>query len=150
MKSLLSCLVVLLSLAFFPSSARAQTGDLRLLDWRPQSMMVVKETQVLKPKYPVIDVHNHLRRLESLPEYLEQMDQAGVWKVVSLDGLSKNDFYKKHLDAVKKISPERLLVYFSPDFEKIEEPGWGQREAARLEQAVKEGCRGLKIFKESL
>lgn len=148
MKSLLSCLVVLLSLAFLLSSARAQTGDLRLLDWRPQSMMVVKETQVLKPKYPVIDVHNHLGRLENTQQYLEQMDEAGVWKVVSLDGNSKDDFYKEHLAVSRKFSAERLLVFFRPDFSKIDEPGWGQKEASRLEQAVKMGCTGLKIAKD--
>src|SRR5690625_2560161 len=38
-------------------------GDLRLLDWEPVTQMVVKETEVLKPKFPVIDIHNHLRNL---------------------------------------------------------------------------------------
>ncbi|MBW7998154.1 MAG: amidohydrolase [Candidatus Glassbacteria bacterium] len=140
-------LFVLLAVFMLPALSSAQTGDLRLLDWRPQSMMVVKETEVLKPKYPVIDVHNHLGRLANMQHYLEQMDEAGVWKVVSLDGRSAGDFYKKHLEAVKKVSPERLLVFFRPDFDRIDEPGWGQKEAARLEQAVKMGCRGLKIAK---
>ena len=147
MKPVLKIAVLLAALTVLYSSASAQTGDLKLLDWRPQTMMVVKETKILQPKYPVIDVHNHLRNLDNAQKYLEEMDAAGVWKVISLDGLSKDNFYKKHLAASKKVSPDRFIVFFSPDFSKIEEPGWGQREAAKLEQAVKEGCRGMKIFK---
>jgi uncharacterized protein len=142
-----SIILSLLAAMIFPLAAGAQTGDLRLLDWRPKSMMVVKETPVLKPKYPVIDIHNHLGRLGNMQHYLEQMDAAGVWKVVSLDGRSKGDFYKEHLKVSRKLSAERLLVFFRPDFDRIDEPGWSRKEAARLEQAVKEGCRGLKIAK---
>src|SRR5690625_3615948 len=62
-----------------------QNGDLRLLDWEPVTQMVVKETVISKPKFPVIDIHNHLRDLNRLEEYLETMDEAGVWKTVSLE-----------------------------------------------------------------
>ena len=71
----------------------AQTGDLRLIDWKPKSQLVVRETKILQPKFPVIDIHNHLRGLENMKTYLEEMDKAGVLKCVSLDGYSKDDFY---------------------------------------------------------
>jgi uncharacterized protein len=122
-------------------------GDLRLLDWRPKSQMVVQETQILRPKYPVIDMHNHLRRLDQTAHYLEEMDKAGVWKCVSLDGMSKGDVYKEHLRVSQSFSKDRLLVFFSPDFDGIDEPGWAAREVAKLRDAVKLGARGLKIFK---
>lgn len=143
----LTVFALLASLSVPLAVSAQEAGDLRLLDWRPVPQLVVKETEVLKPKYYVIDIHNHLRRLENLKEYLEQMDLAGVKKVVSLDGLSRDNFYKEHLRAVEKVSPERMVVFFSPDFSRIEEPDFGRKEAARLEQAVREGCRGLKIFK---
>jgi len=123
------------------------SGDLRLLDWEPVSQMVVKKTEVLKPKYPVIDIHNHLRNLDRMEEYLQVMDEAGVWKVVSLDGHSADDFYLEHLNVSHSYSKERLLVFFSPDFSKIDEPNFGREEAEKLERAVESGCRGLKIFK---
>jgi predicted TIM-barrel fold metal-dependent hydrolase len=125
----------------------AQDKDLRLLDWRPKSMMVVKETRIEKPRYPVIDIHNHLGDLEKTDEYLKQMDEAGVWMCVSLDGRSKDDFYKEHLQSSHKADGTRLLVFFRPDFSGIDEPGWGEKEAAKLEDAVKRGARGLKIAK---
>lgn len=124
-----------------------QTGDLKLLDWQPKSQMVVKETKIIRPRFPVIDMHNHLRELKNTAKYLEEMDKAGIWQCVSLDGRSAADFYKEHLAASQKVSKDRFLVFFTPDFSKIEEPNFGQKEAAKLEDAVKLGARGMKIFK---
>src|SRR5438128_11854562 len=92
---------------FFPAGLFAQTGDLKLLDWQPKSQLVVKETKILKPKFPVIDIHNHLSDLDKMDKYLTEMDSAGVLKCVSLDGLSENDYYKQHLQVAQKISKER-------------------------------------------
>lgn len=137
--------VQVLVFALLPSILFAQ--DLRLLDWEPKSQMVVKETIVEKPRFPVIDVHNHLRDLSKTEEYLEEMDKAGVWRVVSLDGQSAGDFYKKHLEVSHSVSRERFIVFFRPDFSKIDDPNFGEREARRLEEAVKKGVRGVKISK---
>ena len=120
---------------------------LPLSEWQPKTEMIVSKTAVLKPKFPVIDMHNHLRDLDMMESYLAEMDEAGVWMCVSLDGLSKNDFYKQHLEKVKQVSENRLLVFFAPDWERIDEPDFGEKEATRLEEAVKMGVRGVKIFK---
>jgi len=138
---------LLLIFSIIPLLAAAQNFDLKLLDWKPKSQLVVKETQVLKPKFPVIDIHNHLGELANTKKYLEEMDKAGVWKCVSLDGRSAGDFYKEHLRVSQEVSKDRFLVYFAPDFSKIDEPDFGIKEAKRLEDAVKTGIRGMKIFK---
>ena len=127
--------------------AQEDKGDLRLLDWKPKSQLVVKETLILKPKFPVIDIHNHLGKLEDTEKYLEEMDKAGVRMCVSLDGRSENNFYKQHLEASQKVSKDRFLVFFRPDFSKVDERDFGMREAAKLEEAVRMGVRGLKISK---
>jgi len=133
-------------LFFFSKTLFGQTGDLKLLDWEPQSQLVVKETKVLTPSYPVIDFHNHLGNLENTEKYLEEMDKARVWKVVSLDGRSAEDFYKKHLNVSQEIGKDRFLVFFRPDFSKVNEPNFGKKEAERLEEAVRMGARGLKSW----
>lgn len=125
----------------------AQTSDLRLVDWSPKSQLVVKETKIIKPKYPVIDIHNHLRDLSKAEYYLKEMDKAGVWMCANLDGLSENDLYKENLSVYHAISRERFLVFFSPDFSRIDETGFGEKEAERLEEAVRMGARGLQIYK---
>lgn len=138
-------MIILLFLFINPNVSQGQ--DLKLLDWQPVSQMVTKETKIIKPRYPVIDIHNHLRDLDKTAHYLEEMDKAGVWICIGLDGLSKDDFYKKHLVASHNVSKYRFQIYFSPDFSKIEEPDFGRKEAQKLEEAVKMGIRGLKIFK---
>ena len=139
--------IVLLFFLATTAFASAQTGDLRLVDWQPQSQLVVKETKIMKPKYPVIDMHNHLRDLSKAAYYLQEMDKAGVWICVGLDGLSENDKYKEHLSVSHGLSKERFHIYFAPDFGKIDEPDFGEKEAKRLEASVKEGIRGLQIYK---
>ena len=155
---------LILALAVLPCAflkIQAQESGLLLKDWAPLSQMVVKQTRVLKPKFPVIDVHNHLalfRGLDSLAYHLAEMDKAGVWKCVSLDGFHNTDlfqswrkigedFFKEHLAACKAVAPERFLVFYVPYYEKIDEPQFGEKEAAKLEEAVKLGARGLKIHK---
>ncbi len=143
-------LAVALSLLCLPLLLRAQEkmGELKLLDWRPTSMLVVKETRILQPRFPVIDIHNHLRRLEDTQKYMDAMDQAGVIACVSLDGMSKDNRYIEHLQASQAVSKERFIVFFSPDFSDFDNPGWSAREVKKLEDAVRRGCRGVKIFKE--
>ena len=141
--------VVFLFLGVFTIGAlQAQTEDnLRLIDWQPKSQMVVKETQVMKAKFPVIDIHDHLRDLSRAQTYLEEMDKTNVWMCINLDGRLANDSYKQTLEAAKTASSERFKVFVTPDFSKIDEPDFGKKEAAKLEEAVKAGVRGLKIFK---
>lgn len=142
---IIACTVLIWAL--IPQFSNAQSGDLKLLDWKPQSQLVVKETKILKPKYPVIDIHNHLGDLDNTEKYLKEMDKAGVWKCVSLDGNSADDIYKEHLKVSHAVSKERFLVFFRPDFSNIDDPDFGVKEAAKLEKAVKMGARGLKISK---
>lgn len=136
-----------LCILLFSTNLIAQTGDLKLLDWQPRSQMVVKKTNIIKPKYPVIDIHNHLGRLGDTQKYLDEMDKAGVWMCVSLDANSKDDAYKNHLKVSQSISKERFILFFRPDFSRIDEPNFGLNEAKKLEEAVRLGVRGLKINK---
>ena len=144
MNKKLICLVIIVMMAVI---VKAQTGDLKLVDWKPVSQMVVKETKIEKAKFPVIDIHNHLGKLENTAKYLEEMDKAGVWKCVSLDARSKDDFFKEHIRVSNSVSRDRFLLFFRPDFSRIEEKKFGENEAKRLEEAVKLGCKGLKISK---
>ena len=140
-------LPVLFIAVLFSSLLLAQSGDLKLVDWKPVSQLKVKVTRIEKAKFPVIDVHNHLGKLENTATYLQEMDKAGVWKCVSLDANSKDDLYKKHLEVSQSVAKDRFLLFFRPDFSRIDEPNFGENEARKLEEAVKMGCRGLKIAK---
>ena len=135
------CIIILM----VPAVLYAQSGDLKLLDWKPQSQLVVKETKILQPKFPVIDFHNHLGgvlsgfSVESTQKCLEEMDKAGVIQCVSLDAHSKNDFYKEHLRISNSVSKDRFLIFFVPDFSRIDEPDFGRTEAAKTRKCRKNG-----------
>jgi len=91
----LGCALLVLSIRM-ASNVHAQTPvdirDLKLRDWEPRSMLVSRTTNVLKAKFPVVDVHSHLGggkamlTPERVARYLAEMDAAGVRTVVNLDG----------------------------------------------------------------
>lgn len=141
-KICVACLIILSTQFLF-----SQSDDLRLLEWKPKSQLVVKETRILKPKFPVIDIHNHLKNLSRTQEYLEEMDKAGVWKCVGLDGHQKDEFYLKHLQVSQSLSNDRFIIFFRIDWSKLGSPDFGKQQAKKLEKAFKMGIRGLKIHK---
>lgn len=151
----LSCLpLIILALAALESTAHAQDDikELKLRDWQPRPMLVVKATEVPRPKFPAIDVHNHLGggkaalTPERVRSYLAEMDAAGVQTVVNLDG-GWDDRLKETLAALDEAHPGRFLTYALINFEGIDDPGWSDREARRLEASFQAGAKGLKFHK---
>jgi predicted TIM-barrel fold metal-dependent hydrolase len=114
-------------------------------------MVKIKASQVDKPAFPVIDVHNHLGGGSALtPErvarYLAEMDAAGVRAVVNLDG-GWDDRLEQTLAALDRAHPGRFLTYALVDFAGIDDPGWTNREVKRLEAGFQAGAQGLKFHK---
>ena len=135
-----------------PKAETADIRELKLRDWEPKSMMVTKTTIVEKPLYPVIDVHNHLgggkERLTpaTVKRYLTEMDEAGVKTVVNLDG-GWGGRLKETLAALDEAHPGRFLTFALINFDGLDDPKWGEREAARLEESFAAGAKGLKFHK---
>lgn len=120
--------------------------ELKLKDWKPKSMLVTKETKVDKPKFPVIDVHNHLRFVPDVEKCIEEMDAAGVQTVVNLDG-GWGTTLTAQLKKYDEAYPGRFLTYALIDFEGIDEAGWSETAAQKLEESFQAGAKGLKIHK---
>lgn len=140
-------------------SNQDQTGDsksdireLKLRDWQPRSMMKTKVTRVNKPRYPVIDVHNHLGggaktlTKERVRRYLAEMDEAGVRVVVNLDG-GWDTRLTETVAALDKTHPDRFLTFALIDLRGFEEEGWSERETERLRKSFEAGAKGLKFHK---
>ncbi len=149
-----TCLVGILLLGSATALAQEKEDikELKLRDWHPRSMLITKTTEVTRPAFPVIDVHNHLgggkatltpQRVE---RYLSEMDAAGVRTVVNLDG-GWGDRLKESLEALDKAHPGRFLTYALIDFSGIDDPSWSDREAARLNESFEAGAKGLKFHK---
>jgi len=126
--------------------------ELKLRDWQPRSMLITKTTEVSKPVFPVIDVHNHLGggkatlTPERVKRYLAEMDAAGVRVVVNLDG-GWGDRLKETIAVLDNAHPGRFLTYALINFAGIDEPGWSDREAAQLRASFEAGAKGLKFHK---
>jgi hypothetical protein len=140
-------LAILAGLLLAPASARADDiRELKLKDWQPRSMLVVKSTRIEKPAAPVIDAHNHLYSTKDVREVVKAMDQAGVRTVVNLDGGWGADL-RQELRRFDQAYPGRFLTFALVSFKGIDDPGWSARTAPQLEEDFKAGARGLKIHK---
>jgi predicted TIM-barrel fold metal-dependent hydrolase len=150
--------IVLFLVVLFPAlnvaiaQQKEDIKELKLRDWQPRSMLITKATEVVKPAFPAIDVHNHLGggkatlTPERVKRYLAEMDAAGVRCVVNLDG-GWGDRLKETLAALDESHPGRFLTYALIDFSGIDEPGWSGRESARLRTSFEAGAKGLKFHK---
>src|SRR5438477_4099773 len=104
-------------------------ADLALSDFRPRPCLTVKQTHVERPRFPVIDAHNHLGSFAGdwdkrpIGELLDVLDAADVRVYVDLDGGWGEDILEAHLDYFKNPEPERFRVFGGVDWRKWPEHG---------------------------
>lgn len=131
-------------------------SELRLVDFEPVSQLVTKQTLIEKPRFPVIDAHNHLGGAfgggwdkRPVEELIEVLDQADVRAFVDLDGGWGEDILHRHLDKYKAFAPERFRMFGGVDWSQWAEHGnqFGEWAANRLREQAKRGAEGLKIWK---
>lgn len=147
------CLAAWLSLGV-PAFVHSQDDirELKLKDWQPRSMLVTRQSVVETPRFPVIDIHNHLGggaeflTSERVARYLAEMDSAGVRTVINLDGGSGQRL-RETLAALDQKHPGRFLTFAQIDFTGINDEGWSAREVERLRESFQQGARGLKFHK---
>ncbi|MBI4583744.1 MAG: amidohydrolase family protein [Planctomycetes bacterium] len=147
--------LLLAAAALWPAASFSQEGqkspagdirELKLRDWKPRPMLKTRTTQVEKPAFPAIDVHNHIGRSRDVAGIVMEMDRSGVRAVVNLDG-GWGDYLKEQLKKFDEAYPGRFLTYALIDFEGIDEEGWSERAAKQLEEDFTAGAKGLKIPK---
>jgi predicted TIM-barrel fold metal-dependent hydrolase len=130
-----------------------QKKTLLLKDFHPKSMLHVKQTLVLRAKYPVVDMHQHVNDArgvgERIPpaEVVHRMDLLNVKTMVILTG-GWGEQLQKVMDEMAKPYPGRFLVFTQPDWSKIDDPDFSRLMVEQLDDAVRRGARGYKILKE--
>ena len=117
-------------------------------NYNPTSTLVVPEHKVMKAKFPFIDVHSHQSAMPTmdLSALIKEMDKMNMKVMVNLSGQSGNNL-ERSVRNVKENFPKRFIVFANVDFSKVGEEGWGEKAAKQLEEDVKNGANGLKIFK---
>lgn len=137
-------------------TSNIQSQGLALQDFKPVPKLVTRVTPISKPRFPVIDAHNHLS-LEGfggwdkrpVSQLLDILDEADVRVYIDLDGGWGEDILETHLDHFKAAAPERFRVYGGVAWEKWAEYGdkFGDWAAERLRKQAARGAQGLKIWK---
>jgi predicted TIM-barrel fold metal-dependent hydrolase len=126
------------------------------LRWfRPKSSLVTKVTQINKPRFPVIDAHNHLGEdfgggwiKRPLSQLIDLLDEAGVTGYVDLDCGWGESILEQHLTHLAP-ALQRFRVFGGVDWNAWEKyanrfPDWA---ASRLREQKARGAFGLKIWK---
>jgi predicted TIM-barrel fold metal-dependent hydrolase len=120
-----------------------------ILDYRPRSTLVTKETLVPKAKHPVIDIHSHTPPTpDTIDRLIGEMDAMGLRVLVNLSGGSDPAAVKQRVDFIRASQhPDRFAVFANVQWNGAGGPGWAEKAVADLEAAVKNGAIGLKIAK---
>jgi len=117
-------------------------------EYQPKSTLVTKEHKIERAKFPFIDIHSH--HWNPTPEHVEElirgMDSINLQLLVNLSG-GTGEQLRQTVATMKGRYPDRFVVFANLSYEDIDTPDYGKRAAARLEQDVKNGAQGLKIFK---
>jgi predicted TIM-barrel fold metal-dependent hydrolase len=134
-------------------------------EYDPPSSLVVPQHPLTKAKYPFIDVHNHQWNMskENLAEVITEMDKLNMAVMVNLSGrgftrvetepgkfeyrMKDSQFLKESIKNVSELKPGRFIIFTNIDFYDFGEEGWIERTLIELEDDVKSGANGLKIYK---
>lgn len=141
-------LLFLLSLPASLYSDAQSTPKMDFETYNPPSTLVVPAHKLTKAKFPFIDVHNHQFQMPSmdLGTLISEMDKLNMKVMVNLSGQS-GETLKRSADNIKANYPKRFIVFANVDFRRVGEDGWGEKAARQLEEDVKNGANGLKIYK---
>ncbi len=130
----------------FTFSVAAQ--DLTFEEYNPPSTLVVPGKEVKRAKFPFIDVHGHQFRMatQDLSELIKAMDTLNEAIMVNLSGRSGENL----VGALKNVAdhyPNRFAVFANVDFDGVGTPDWTENAVKQFEQDIKNGARGLKVYK---
>jgi predicted TIM-barrel fold metal-dependent hydrolase len=136
--------------------------SLELSQFAPKSMLQVHESHIPRSKFPLIDFHTHIsnsvksvrgvslvsaRTYAATPkELLEVMDRKNIRAMVNLTG-GYGDGLTEVIAKYDRAFPGRFYSFTEPCYERFKEPNYPNIQADLIEQAHRQGARGLKILK---
>ena len=125
-----------------------QAQELSFEEYNPTSTLVVPENPVIRAKFPFIDVHGHQYRMpeQDLQPVVAAMDTLNMGIMVNLSGRSGDQLIKS-VQNIKDHYPNRFVVFANIDFEGVGTANWTENAVRQLEMDIKNGARGLKIYK---
>jgi len=120
--------------------------DLRLSDFQPVSEIRSKEHPIARPRFPVVDYHNHLDSLEPRA-VLEVMDQVGVEKIVNIT-MQTGETAHRIMKRFHETDRQRFHTIGWMDWTGVERSDFIQLTLDRLEALSEGGACGIKFWKD--
>lgn len=107
------------------------------------------------PRFPTIDVHTHLNSVHAYGwrgrpagDVIRALDRAGVRGLVDLDG-GHGEALSAEVARMQAVYPDRIAVFAGIDSASwASDQRFGEAEATRLQDSVRRGARGLKVWKD--
>ena len=117
-------------------------------EYVPVSTLKVQEHLLTRAKFPFIDVHNHqfTMPVQNLDKLVKDMDDLNMSVMVNLSGF-RGKYLEWSLDNVNEKYSKRFTLFMNIDFEQLDDEGWPNETLAMMEEAVKMGVKGLKVYK---
>ncbi|MGA2170869.1 MAG: amidohydrolase family protein [Terracidiphilus sp.] len=135
---------------------------LNLPDYQPTSMLHARETRVERARYPVIDIHTHItvssKEVNGVPlaaerdflgtphELIAVMDRKNIRSMVNLTG-GFGSGLAETLERYDESYRDRFYTFTEPSYSRFLEPDYPRIQAQAIQQARRDGARGLKILK---
>ncbi len=140
-------ILIAISLSILHCSVFAQK-NLTFEEYNPKSTLVVPGNPVTRAKFPFIDIHSHQFQMatQNLSGLIVDMDKMNMGIMINLSGGS-GERIKGAIKNVKDHYPNRFGVFANVSFDGVGRDGWGEAAAKQLEEDVKNGAVGLKIYK---
>lgn len=117
-------------------------------EYEPISTLKVPQHLLTHSKFPFIDVHNHqwVMPVQNLDNLVTEMDSLNMGVMVNLSGF-RGKILEWSLDNVKNNHPNRFVLFLNINFESLDDAGWPDETLAMMDEAVKQGVSGLKVYK---
>ncbi len=144
----LSVLIFLLVVYWMIGLIQYRLNVMDVEDYEPVSTLKVPQHPLSHAKFPFIDVHNHqwIMPVQDLDGLVTEMDSLNMAVMVNLSGF-RGKVLEWSLDNVHQNYPKRFVVFLNLNFENLDDAGWPAEPLQMLEEGVKQGVRGLKVYK---
>ena len=122
-----------------------------IVDYRPVSTLVADAHPVPRAKFPVVDIHSHTGPTpQSIEQLIKEMDALNIRVLNNLSG-GFGQALKQRIDFVRSTKYADRFTLFANGLNGFNdvEPGYGRKAAAQLEEDVRNGAIGFKIFKQT-
>ena len=120
--------------------------DLCLSDYAPRSALTVPSHEIKRPRFPVIDYHNHLDS-QSPQDVLRVMDKCCVEKIVNIT-MQTGQGAIDSIEKFHRVAPDRFATIGWMDWNGVERSDFTQISLDRLETLVEHGACGIKFWKD--